>query len=232
MFDPRKDPNSFAISGIEPNDPAWLRAPRELRLRFWQRVGQLAFDAKQDELSKGLDRFGNRMVPISEATRKARRYWDYSPMGLSDPKAPPLMPNYSASRTRSLLRWKAFDDQTIFFWAFDPHTGRPWGEILDYHREGGGNLPIRDVIGLSPNSLATVRRRAMAWWRSGNRALPPDRNARETRHGVIHGGGIVGGSGKVIPDFNTGWRDMRGGNFVQSGPKRHLDRLAGVGVKP
>ena len=70
-------------------------------------------------------------------------------MGRADPDAPPLTPCRAASRTRSLLRSAAYPDGAWIYWGLDRHTGRPWGEILDYHRKGGGpsRLPVRDVIG-------------------------------------------------------------------------------------
>lgn len=209
MLDPRTDPNAFAVA-IDPPGQSWLMAGRDIRTRYYQEVGRLAAPVKDLELARGLDRFGRPMVPIAEATRKARRQWDYSPMGRADPAAPPLTPCRAASRTRSLLRYAAYPDGCWFFWAYDPHTGRPWGEILDYHRAGGGNLPVRDVIGLSVKAIQQVKRKAWAWWQAtGGKGTSPGENPREA---AVRPGGVVVPRAP-IGAFSTGFRQLKSGRF-------------------
>ena len=90
-------------------------------------------------------------------------------MGPADPDAPPLTPAYGLSRTRSLFTGRAMPGHAEFFWRFDPVTGKPWGRILRYHADGAGRLPVRDVIGLSPASLAWVRDQVGVWWTARQR---------------------------------------------------------------
>lgn len=170
MAEPRDDPNGFFLGReYEPPGLEWTFAPPSLRLKYWKRVGEIAADMKDRELAAGLDRHGRPLIPITQGTRARRLHPNYSPMGRADPNAPPLTPVYGASRTRSLLRHKAYPDGVAFHWAFDPHTGGSWGEVLDHHRKGP---KVRDVIGLSPNSREVVKRRARAWWEATLRKIP------------------------------------------------------------
>jgi hypothetical protein len=167
----------FRVKGIEPaHDPAWAAAPEPLRREFWAAVVKIVLDLKDKSLAKGLDRHGQALVPIAASTRAHR----HSAMGTADPDAPPLTPAYGLSRTRSLLAGRAFATHAEFFWKFDTRTGATWGKILLLHRKGGKNLPVRDVIGLSPADQSEARRRAWAWWAarvhgqgSPESALPP-----------------------------------------------------------
>lgn len=148
------------FSDVQPVEPSWLMADVLARREFARLVVQLVLKAKDKELASGLDRFGRPLVPISEYTFKHRK----SAMGPADPYAPPLTPAYGLSRTRSLLDGRAHLDHALFFWRMDPVTGKSWGRILGYHREGAGRLPVRDVIGLSPASLAWVKEQVARWW--------------------------------------------------------------------
>jgi hypothetical protein len=138
------------------------KAPTPQRRAFWQAASQLVIEAKDLELRQGLDRWGDPLAALSQYTIEHR----HSDMGPADPHAPPLQPAHGLSRTRSLFTAKptsALDGVTCW-WQYDEHTGASWGEILRIHRDGGPKLPKRDVIGLSPQSLAVVKQKAAAWW--------------------------------------------------------------------
>lgn len=161
-----RGPTTFKLgSEVEPaGDPTWNAAAADLRLKFWRAVVLFTKDAKDDELAAGLDRFGQKLRPIARVTRDNRR----SAMGPADPSAPPLMPAYAVSRTRLWFTGRASSDGATFGWK------NGWGRILAMHAAGIGKRRKvkRDVIGLSPASVAKVRKLAQAWWR------------RETARGV------------------------------------------------
>lgn len=151
---------AFRIKGIEPaHDPAWKSAPADLRRAFWRAVVRFGLEAKDRELAAGLDKDGVAMVAIAPYTRAHRK----SAMGKASPDAPPLTPAYGLSRTRSLLRGRAQADHAEFFWAYDQFSEMHWGRMLGYHRAGIGK-PVRDVIGISKQSLAWVKARAWEEW--------------------------------------------------------------------
>jgi hypothetical protein len=153
---------SFVVSGIAP--PAVRKASDTDRAKFWAAVSLFVAAAKDLELRQGLDKDGEALAPLAAKTIKYRR----SAMGPADPYAPPLQPAHGLSRTRSLFTVEVADDLdgVNCFWSYDAHTGGSWGDILQYHADGAGNLPVRDVIGLSTASLATVKSKADAWWRN------------------------------------------------------------------
>jgi hypothetical protein len=153
---------SFNVKGIEPSGVK--TAPLADRQAFWTAVAGFVAEAKMAELRAGLDKDGNPFAPLKPRTMKYRRsamWW------VADPDAPPLQPAYDMSRTRSLFMVETMPgaDGLACYWAYDSHTGDSWGKILDYHRQGAGHLPVRDVFGLSPQSLGFVKQRASAWWR-------------------------------------------------------------------
>jgi hypothetical protein len=152
----------FVLKGFEPAEVK--AAPNAQRRAYWEAVSAFVAEAKEAELKAGLDRKGDDMVAIAASTRKNR----HSEMGPADPFAPPLQPAHGLSRTRALFvaQPTRLADGVTCFWSYDAHTGASWGEILRHHRKGGKHLPVRDVIGLSPVSLETVRTRALHWWRS------------------------------------------------------------------
>ena len=136
-------------------------APQDRRA-YWTAVSQYVIEAKDLELRKGLDKDGNPMAALAAKTIANR----HSDMGPADPNAPPLQPAHGLSRTRSLFTAEPNTRATavVCWWRYDGLTSDSWGEILEYHRQGSARLPVRDVIGLSPQSLATVKRRSAAWW--------------------------------------------------------------------
>ena len=152
----------FILKGFEPPDVK--AAPNAQRRAYWEAVSAFVAEAKESELKARLDRYGNPMAPLAESTIRNR----HSEMGPADPHGPQLQPAHGLSRTRALFvaQPTRLLDGVTCFWSYDEHTGESWGEILRKHRRGGGNLPVRDVIGLSPVSLETVRTRALHWWRS------------------------------------------------------------------
>src|SRR6185437_1836711 len=146
---------SFKIRGIEPPD---LGSERAIRLMFWGWAVDEGLRVKDAELARGLDKDGAPLRPISPATRKHRRA-AMTASGKGDPSAPPLMPAYQLSRTRSLLAGRPLPTHADFYWRFDPFTGDSWGVILAIHAKAG-----RDVIGLSPKGVAKVKARCWARW--------------------------------------------------------------------
>ena len=162
-------------------DAAFAAAPAAVKRAFMQQVVEWVLEAKDKELAAGLDVTGAPMAALSPRTIERR----HSEMGPADPTAPPLEPAWGLSRTRSLLQGRYRGDVATFDWAYDEHTGGSWGKILSYHKKGdrARHLPKRNVIGLSPQSMAEVRQRARDWvhrWKSTGRvpaAQPAQRGA-------------------------------------------------------
>jgi hypothetical protein len=156
---------TFVIRGIEP--AAVRTAPAGQRRAYWLAVSQFVAQAKEAELRAGLDRFGNPMAALAKYTVEHR----HSEMGPADPFAPPLQPAHGLSRTRSLFRAMptARLNGVTCWWAYDAVTGESWGKMLAIHRAGSKNLPRRDVIGLSPEYVADVKKKAAAWWKEYTR---------------------------------------------------------------
>jgi len=218
-------PNSFTLSGksLEPPGLEWQLAPASLRLLYWKKFGELAAKAKDAELAAGLDKNGNRMAEIANSTREARLNPNYSPMGVADPNAPPLTPVYDASRTRSLLRWKADASGVTFYWAYDSHTGDSWGVILDYHRKPFGSRPARDVFGLSTNGKNRVKTAAIRWWNqylSTRLAANVRMTPRQAEPVQVNAGPYQPPKTKRAPvaPYSTGWQVNVGGKFVNVTP--------------
>ena len=155
---------SFEIpANIAP--PEVSRSSVGRRRAFWGAVAIYVIEAKERELRKGIDVHGNPLRALADFTIKHRK----SAMGPAHAYAKPLTPAYGLSRTRSLFTAEVNDSATgvVCWWLYDEITGASWGEILEHHRTGSVRLPIRNVIGLSPASLASVKRQAGSWWTSG-----------------------------------------------------------------
>lgn len=165
----------FTLRGFEPPDVR--TSPAKDRKAFWSAVSEFVVDAKEEELRRGLDRHGLPMRSLSRYTIEHRR----SAMGPADPFAPPLQPAHGLSRTRSLFTVKPTADSNgvTCWWAYDQHTGASWGEILRHHQRGRRGLPKRDVIGISPQSLATVASQAAHWWAAYQTGLAVQPKARQ-----------------------------------------------------
>jgi hypothetical protein len=154
--------DGFSIYGLAP--PDLTKFPQDVKMMFWHWILELSLRAKDRDLSKGLDKDGQPLRPISKYTRENRRS-AMTASGKGDPSAPPLEPAWQRSRVRSLLTGREFPDHVELWWRFDPYTRDSFARILEYQKEQG-----RDVFGLSQQSLARVR--AQAWerwnkWRTG-----------------------------------------------------------------
>ncbi len=160
---------SFVVAGLEPStDPRWRRAHPSGRAAFYRVCRELVLIAFDAQMAAGLDKDGMPFARLSPYTIRHRK----SAMGRADPNAPPLIPAHTLSRTRSLVNARIEGTFIRVFWRWDEHTEANWGVILDYHRKGAGHLPIRNVFGLSPLSMASVKAQALAWWRAYSRGLP------------------------------------------------------------
>ena len=230
MSDHRNDPNGFFLTGkrLEPSGLEWELAPRTLKHAYWKVFGMAAARAKDAELAAGLDKSGSPLRPITDQTRIARTHPYYSPMGRADPNAPVLTPCYSASRTRSLLRWQAHENGVAFWWDFDPHTDASWGVILNYHRMDG-----RDVFGLSPNGLNRAKREAQTWWDAYLNRIPAATRKPERADIPAYKPRTDKKRPPVAP-YSTGPRFYRDGKLVrfEIPEGTHIDRITGIGLKP
>lgn len=172
----------FDITGIEPSsDPAFAAGGPALFRAFYAEVVRRVVLLKGLELAAGLDKNGRSLRDISPLTRLSRAAdvnpvtgrAPYSPMGRAYADAPPLQSTGAQSRTRSLFRGRVTANGAEFFWANDPFTGLNWGDVLAHHARGffkrfaGGHVryvPPRDVIGLSPQSMALLKQHMQRWW--------------------------------------------------------------------
>lgn len=163
VLPPGSLPLTFRLSGFEPDDVK--DASQADRLRYWSIVGVIAERVKQNELQRGLDRFGRKLKPVQ--VRKIR----FKRSGRTI-DGEPLMPHRGLSRTRRLLRYTVNYSGVTFWW------GNDWGVILDYHRRGAclkrdgvivGKLPVRDVFGISPAGISKIKDEAYRHWRNGTK---------------------------------------------------------------
>ncbi len=132
---------------------------------YWDLAAEIVLRVKDDELARGLNRYGKPLPGVKAKTRRYRRS-AMTPNGRGD--GPYLMPGRALSRTRSLLAAKGRKNGVLVWWRFDIWTGGEWGRILRYHALRGKNY---DVIGLSPAGIARVRAEADRRWQSGEAAL-------------------------------------------------------------
>ena len=162
----------FELWNVEPRgDWVWDLSPEGVRRDYWREAVRLVKVAKDKDLAAGIDAKGKPLAPIKPYTRAHRK----SAMGPPDPNAPPLTPAHGLSRTRAWFDGRAYIDHAEFFWR------NAWGVILEYHRVGAGRLPVRDVIGLAPKSLAWVERNLAAWWAARKAQLAaPEQGQRFT----------------------------------------------------
>ena len=191
--------DGYSLYGFEPEGLA-----PGLRKLFWGWVTEFALREKDRDLAKGLDKDGGPLKPISEETRKNRRS-AMTPSGKGDPNAPPLTPGWQKSRTRSLLKGKAFIDHAEFWWGFDAFTHNSWAAILRYQADAG-----RDVFGLSPKSIKRVSIASLnrlASYRGGTFKEPKERPAIKV---VIP---EDFGQAKTIPDWIKHFRESAPANL-------------------
>ncbi len=181
------DAIGYAVRGIEPKgDPDWFKVGAKGQRAFWDVVGKAGLKAKDRSLAKGLDKNGRLLKGISQPTRMARNAdinpvsgkGPYSPMGRAFGAAPPLMATGDMSRTRQWLRYEIVSGGVWFYWDHN------WGKVLARHARGYtqrfrypfhsmGDVPPRDVIGLSNADMATVKRLANEWWGLHKREFLP-----------------------------------------------------------
>jgi hypothetical protein len=222
-------------------DPDWIAAPAPVRAEVLRWLVVYGLMEKDKDLSEGLDKDGNPMVPISAETRKYRE----SAQGPADPNAPPLSPAYAVSRTRLLLDGRAVDSgggYAEFFWRYDEHSGGSWGKILDYQRKGIGRSKVkRDVIGASLDMITRVRTRLLTRWlafkRNGFKApptvpapvVPPPRIVVIGRTDFEHFTYGIGGAGGAAPSRAALQRGQSTG-FFQRKPGEGLPAFGGPGT--
>jgi hypothetical protein len=153
--------DGYSIRGLEP--PALRQGEG---LAFWSLVVPIALRAKDRDLARGLGANGEPLRPISEETRRHRRS-AMTPSGRGDPNAPPLIPGWQKSRTRSLLTGKAYQDHAEFWWKFDARTGDSWARILEHQVIHG-----RDVFGLGPAAMRRVKAQSWEQWERVKKGKP------------------------------------------------------------
>lgn len=87
------------------------------------------------------DRFGGILPDVTETTRDRRR------RDGGDPSAPPFLPHGDGSRVVAnfFVRVLPAGEQAIR--VESGWTGVPW---LAFHAEGAAHLPVRDILGMSP----------------------------------------------------------------------------------
>lgn len=179
----------FTLSGADLAPPSVFAASDRDRAAFWTQVAVLARDRKYAELHRGVGVDGAKLKP-RERVRRDRA------------NGPVLVPHFSDSRFRTMLRWAGTRDGAVVFWK------APWAKIVRYHAEGvrypNGRVIVRNVVGLTRQSVEWVRRRAAAWWearvaagRMGDRAFTVQGGlALDARGGD---GAVAGGWGKAPP---------------------------------
>jgi len=159
----------YRIRGIEPPDLA--TQPDRVKLMYWGWIVELGLKAKDAELARGLDKDGAKLRPLKPESIKHRK----SEVGPTHKTAPPLEPALKRSRVRSLLTGRAHTTSAEFWWEFDAVSGRSFAEILIAQRDAYG----RDVFGLSPAGVASIRATALSRWNAwkarGAPAPPPAR---------------------------------------------------------
>jgi hypothetical protein len=152
------EPKNIPLKGLFPLPKGLDTAPVDIRGRFWKWLGSVALRLKRDEISEGIDRFGNKFLPV-------RRKWG---------EPTPLLPHGLASRTYRLLTYNWSAQAATLYWKSG--GGREsWPTILGYHayKHGPRSLPVRNPIGLSPRSVRALEEQAQAIWREIGPSPPP-----------------------------------------------------------
>jgi hypothetical protein len=183
-----QSPINFTVSGLEPtHSPAWHYATREQKAAYMRAVRVLVLTEWDRQIASGIGANGKKLRALSPTTKRHR----HSEMGPADPNAPPLIPAYGLSRTRSLVDARTDGYTVKVYWKFDPISGKRWGVILGYHRDGKGHLPKRNVFGLSAANRKRVLKAAHAWWEhyaAGRKITLPvrPRPGKAARPPVVH----------------------------------------------
>lgn len=217
-------PIGYRLSGIEPKNDAAYRAPGASEA-FWKQSSAVGLRVKRNSLARGLDRHGKPMHPISPLTRRAREddvdpvrgSRPYSPRGRANPLAPPLQATGGNSRTYALLHPTIEGESVWYSWGRDPSTGKDWGSVLARHaggfwqrfvypRTGPGFVKPRDVIGLSPADLRTIRSAMLKWWAANRHRWETVDNTPRIIYGTDPGLATV--TGLNGPDTRIPYRDL------------------------
>lgn len=149
---------NIPLKGLFPLPKDLETAPVDIRGRFWKWLGSVALRLKRDEISEGVDRFGNKFLPV-------RRKWG---------EPTPLIPHGLSSRTYRLLTYNWSAQAATLYWRSG--GGREsWPTILGYHayKHGPRSLPVRNTIGLSPKSVRILEEQASVIWREIGPSPPP-----------------------------------------------------------
>ena len=233
--------HGYKIRGIEPPDLSSYDA--SVRKLFWSWVVDLGLKRKDKELAEGLDKNGKPLRAIAQATREHRRS-AMTPSGKGDPAAPPLIPGWQKSRTRSLLAGRATSTHADFYWRYDSWTGDSWAVVLSYQAARG-----RDVFGISTPGLAWIKVHAWAIWEryklglhrppmvatTGRAATVPSYGFKKVGH-VELGATASGGSGASVtflPGTATNWStpQQRAAWRRETAPATLPGRAANPGAK-
>lgn len=145
---PRGEPHNIPLNGLFSLPPGLATASVTDRAKFWKLLGQEALRLKQGEIKAGIDIWGNKFQPI-------KRRWGVRT---------PLIPHDGSSRTLELLALNSTARGATLFWRSG--GGRTsWPTILGYHayKHGTRSLPVRNAIGLSPQSVEHLMVKSEEW---------------------------------------------------------------------
>jgi hypothetical protein len=153
---------AWTLYGIQPPDNTFRDSPEEVHRAFWRYIAQAGVARFRWRCNAGLDRHGAGLAGIAESTFRRGRWRSHT--GRGNALNPPLSPALGRSRTEELIRGRGFIDHAEWYWLVDPVTGLHWGQMMLWHREGSGHLPVRDVIGWSRDDIAELRHLGQEWW--------------------------------------------------------------------
>lgn len=105
---------SFTLYGDDwtPTGDEWARATAARKRDYWQRLGELAIVAKQNELRKGIDVRGKALTPVNQAYRRDKA------------TGPPLTPHRAESRFWYRMRVSLRSDGVTVYW------GDNWAKVV------------------------------------------------------------------------------------------------------